>query len=63
MRIKGLKKIGEVPEKVKAKSGNLIETGNMVKMFRSPDGAKGTYDFFLREAERGRLHGNIICSS
>jgi hypothetical protein len=63
MRIKGLKRIGEVPETVKTKSGKIIETGNMVARFRAKDGSVGTYEYFLREAEKGRLHGNLICSS
>ena len=63
MKIKGLKRIGEVPEKVKTKSGKMMETGEMVPLFKAKDGCKGTYDFFVREAERGRLHGMLICSS
>ena len=63
MKIRGLKRIGEVPEKVKTKSGNMIETGEMVPLFKAKDGSKGTYDHFVREAERGRLHGLLICSS
>ena len=63
MKIKGLKKIGEVPEKVKGKNGKVYETGEMVKLFKAPDGYKNTYKGFIHEAERGRLHGCIIASS
>jgi hypothetical protein len=63
MRIKGLKRIGEVPEKVMSKSGKMYETGEKVPLFRAPDGYKATYEKFVKEAERGRLHGLIIASS
>lgn len=63
MKIKGLKKIGIVPERVKAKNGQWIETGERVKLFIAPDGKRGTYDKFLHDAERGNLHGCIIASS
>ena len=62
MKIKGLKKIGNVPEKVKTKTGKLIETGEMVNQFKAPDGTTGTHSFFMREVEKGRLHGCLICS-
>lgn len=63
MKIKGLKKIGNVPEKVKTKNGNLMETGETIALFKAPDGTKGTYNFFVREGERGRLHGCLFASS
>ena len=63
MKIRGLKKCGEVPEKVTAKNGKTYETGETVTVFRAPDGFKGTYKKFVSEAERGRLHGCIIASS
>lgn len=60
MKIKGLKSAGTKPEVVRSKSGKAYETGEKIQMFRSPDGTKGTYNYFMREAERGRLHGCII---
>ena len=57
MKIKGLKRIGEVPEKVKGKNGKKVA------LFKAPDGFKATYDKFVNEAERGRLHGCIIASN
>ena len=60
MKIQGLKSAGTKPEVVRSKSGKKLETGEKVQMFRSPDGVRGTYEFFMREAERGRLHGCII---
>ena len=60
MKIKGLKNAGTKPEVVRSKSGKTFQTGEKVQMFRAPDGYRGTYDFFLKEAERGRLHGCII---
>jgi hypothetical protein len=45
---------------VRSKSGKTYYTGEKVQMFRAPDGTKGSYSFFVREAERGRLHGCII---
>ena len=63
MKIKGLKKVGEVPEKVTAKNGKTYETGNMIKLFMAPDGFKAPYDKFVKEVERGRLHGCIVASS
>ena len=63
MKIKGLKKCGDAPEVVKGKNGKTYETGEKVAMFRAPDGFKGTYNKFVSEAERGRLHGCIITSS
>ena len=62
MKIKGLKKNGEVPEKIR-KNGKEIETGKTVTIFKAPDGYKTTYKGFIREAERGRLHGCLIASS
>lgn len=63
MRIKGLKKIGEVPETVVAKNGKTYETGETTPLFKAPDGYKATYQKFVSEAERGRLHGCVITSS
>lgn len=63
MKIKGLKRIGDVPEKVKTKSGKVIETGETVPNYKAPDGVTGTYGFFIREAEKGHLHGCLICSN
>lgn len=62
MKIKGLKRIGEVPEVAIGKNGKKYQTGEMVNQFRAPDGTKGTHSFFMREAEKGRLHGCLICS-
>lgn len=63
MEIRGLKNAGTKPEVVRSKSGKTYETGEKIQMFRSPDGTRGSYDYFMREACRGRLHGCIICSS
>ncbi len=63
MKIKGLKRIGEVSEKVQGKNGKLYETGEKVPLFKAPDGFKATYEKFVSEAERGHLHGCIIASS
>ena len=63
MKIKGLKRIGEVPEKVQGKNGKMYETGEKVPLFKAPDGFKATYEKFVSEAERGRLHGCIRASS
>lgn len=63
MKLRGLKKVGMKPEKVKTKSGNVLETGEKVAVFRTPDGYKGTYKQIMNEVERGRLHGCIVCSS
>ena len=63
MKIRGLKRIGEIPEVAYSKSGKKFETGEKVPYFKAPDGFKGTYDKFVNEAERGRLHGLIIASS
>jgi hypothetical protein len=63
MKIKGLKRIGDAPEVAISKSGKKFETGERVHLFKAPDGFKGTYDKFVSEAERGRLHGLIIASS
>lgn len=63
MKFKGLKRVGEVNEKVQGKNGKMYETGEKVPLFKAPDGFKGTYDKFISEAERGRLHGCIIASS
>ena len=60
MNAKGLKKCGSKPETVKTKSGNILETGNSIPVFRAPDGTKGTMSFFNREFERGHLHGCIL---
>jgi hypothetical protein len=62
MKIQGLKSAGTKPEVVRSKSGKTYETGEKVQMFRAPDGTRGTYKFFLKEAERGRLHGCLISS-
>jgi hypothetical protein len=48
MKAKGLKKCGTKPETVKTKSGNILETGEKIPVFRSPDGTKGTMQFFNR---------------
>lgn len=63
MKIKGLKRIGEVPEVAISKSGKKYQTGEKVAYFKAPDGFKGTYKKFVNEAERGRLHGCIFASS
>ncbi len=63
MKIKGLKRAGYVPEKAKSKTGKVYETGEQVPVYKAPDGFKGTYEKFVSEAERGRLHGCIIASS
>ena len=60
MEIKGLKNAGTKPEAVRSKSGKTYETGEKVMMFRAPDGTRGSYNYFLREVERGRLHGCIV---
>ena len=60
MKAKGLKKCGTKPETVKTKSGNILETGEKIPVFRSPDGTKGTMEFFNREFMRGRLHGCLL---
>ena len=62
MKFKGLKNTGTKPEVVRSKSGKTYETGETIQMFRAPDGTRGTYKFFLKEAERGRLHGCLIAS-
>ena len=28
--------------------------------YRAPDGSRGSYNYFKREAERGRLHGLVV---
>lgn len=63
MKIKGLKKCGEIHEKVKGKNGKYYETGEKFPAFVAPDGFKGTYNKFISEVERGRLHGCIVASS
>ena len=63
MKIRGLKRIGDAPEIAISKSGKKFETGEKVPFFKAPDGFMGTYDKFVSEAERGRLHGLIIASS
>ena len=63
MKLRGLKKIGTKPETVRTKSGNVLETGETVAVFRAPDGYKGTYKQIVNEVERGRLHGLLVCSS
>ena len=63
MTIKGLKKCGMVAEKVKGKNGKVYETGEQIQQYVAPDGFKGTYKRFVKEAERGNLHGCIIASS
>ena len=63
MKIKGLKKVKYIDEKVKASNGKMYATGEKIALFRCPDGYKTTYDGFIKEAERGRLHGCIIASS
>ena len=63
MKIKGLKRKGEVPEVVISKSGNKYQTGEKVPFYVAPDGFKGTYEKFEQEVERGRLHGCIVASS
>ena len=63
MKIRGLKKIKDVPEKVTAKNGKTYETGETVPLFKAPDGYKGTYEKFVSEIERGRLHGCLVISS
>ena len=60
MQIKNLKSAGTKPEVVRSKSGKMYQTGEKIQMFRAPDGTRGSYPFFIREAERGRLHGCII---
>ena len=60
MKFKGLKSAGTKPEVVRSKSGKRYETGERVQMFRAPDGTRGSYSFFVREVERGRLHGCIV---
>ena len=62
MKIKNLKPCGLVPEKVKTKNG-LMETGEMIQMFRAPDGFKASYSKFVSEVSQGRLHGCIVTSS
>jgi hypothetical protein len=63
MKIKGLKKCGVVPEKVTASNGKVYETGENVQVYSAPDGFKATYGKFVKEIERGRLHGCIVASS
>jgi Na+-translocating ferredoxin:NAD+ oxidoreductase RnfG subunit len=63
MKIKGLKKCGNVPEVVITKAGKRMETGEMIPQFVAPDGFKGTYRKFVSEVERGRLHGCIVSAS
>ena len=60
MKIKNLKSAGTKPEVVRSKSGKRYETGERVQMFRAPDGTRGSYSFFVKEVERGRLHGCIV---
>lgn len=60
MKIKGLKSAGTKPEVVRSKSGKTYQTGEKVQLFCAPDGCRGTYNFFLKEVERGRLHGCIV---
>lgn len=60
MKIQNLKSAGTKPEVVRSKSGKTYYTGEKVQMFRAPDGTRGSYSFFVREAERGRLHGCIV---
>lgn len=60
MKILGLKSAGTKPEVVRSKSGKTYETGEKIQMFVAPDGYRGTYKYFLKEAERGRLHGCIV---
>jgi hypothetical protein len=63
MKIKGLKKKGMVPEVAISKSGKKYQTGENIPFYVAPDGFKGTYNKFLKEIERGRLHGCIVASS
>jgi len=60
MKIQILKSAGTKPEVVRSKSGKTYQTGERIQMFRAPDGTKGTYSYFMREAERGRLHGCLV---
>ena len=62
MNIKGLKSAGTKPEAFRSKSGKAFETGEKIQMFLAPDGTRGSYGFFIREAERGRLHGCVVTS-
>lgn len=63
MKIKGLKKVGYVPETATASNGKKYETGEKVPLFKAPDGFKATHEKFVREVECGRLHGCIVASS
>ena len=60
MKIKGLKSAGTKPEVVRSKSGKTYQTGENVQLYFAPDGTRGTYSFFMREVERGRLHGCVV---
>ena len=62
MNIQGLKSAGTKPEVFRSKSGKVFETGEKIQMFRAPDGTMGSYGFFMREVERGRLHGCVVTS-
>lgn len=61
MKIKGLKKHGMRPEKVKTKNG-WMETGETQQMYKAPDGLIATYERFMKDACMGILHGCIVSS-
>ncbi len=62
MKIIGLNYIGTKNETVRFKSGRVFETGEVIDIYEAPDYTRGSYEYFLREASRGRLHGCTVVS-
>lgn len=60
MKIIGLRFVETKRERVRTKSGKVFETGELINVYSAPDGTTGTYNFFVREASKGRLHGCLI---
>jgi hypothetical protein len=60
MKIIGLNHIGTKNETVRSKSGRVFETGEVIDIYVAPDHTRGSYEYFLSEASRGRLHGCTV---
>lgn len=62
MKLIGLNYLGVKNKVARFKSGKTFETGEEVNIYVSPDFTEGSYEFFMREASKGRLHGLIAQS-
>ena len=60
MKIIGLNYFGTKNETVRSKSGKVFETGELIDIYVAPDNTKGSYEYFLEEVSRGKLHGCIV---